>query len=50
MQGLCLKDFYQPLQGRDIPLAQRSNHVTIKVNSKVPVAVQEEETVEASAE
>lgn len=49
--GTMLKRFLPAPQGRAYRLRKRSNHVTIKVDSKIPVAAPVvEETVEETAE
>ncbi len=49
--GTMLKRFLPAPQGRAYRLRKRSNHVTIKVDSKIPVAAPAvEETVEETAE
>ncbi|MCX6199212.1 MAG: 50S ribosomal protein L22 [Bacteroidetes bacterium] len=48
--GTMLKRFLPAPQGRAYRLRKRSNHVTIKVDSKIPVAAPAvEETVEETA-
>ncbi len=46
--GTMLKRFLPAPQGRAYRLRKRSNHVTIKVDSKIPVAAPEIEEVETS--
>ncbi|MES2621540.1 MAG: 50S ribosomal protein L22 [Bacteroidota bacterium] len=46
--GTMLKRFLPAPQGRAYRLRKRSNHVTIKVDSKIPVAAPEVEEVETS--
>lgn len=49
--GTMIKRFLPAPQGRAYRLRKRSNHVTIKVDSKIPVAAPAvEETVEETAE
>ncbi len=49
--GAMIKRFLPAPQGRAYRLRKRSNHVTIKVDSKIPVAAPAvEETVEETAE